>query len=124
LVVAIRQHAGTVRGTYAAVLVKAAYLLVLAGCLIGTAPLEVLLHTRVYAQWRRLLLTLLPVLVVFTTWDVLAIRAGHWSYDPRQTTGLHVGNVPVEELLFFLVIPTCAILSLEAVRSVRRRRAS
>jgi lycopene cyclase domain-containing protein len=104
--------------------VKAAYLLVLAGCLIGTAPLEVLLHTRVYAQWRRLLLTLLPVLVVFTAWDVLAIRAGHWSYDPRQTTGLHVGNVPVEELLFFLVIPTCAILSLEAVRSVRRRRAS
>jgi lycopene cyclase domain-containing protein len=102
--------------------VKAAYLLVLAGCLIGTAPLEVLLHTRVYAQWRRLLLTLLPVLVVFTAWDVLAIRAGHWSYDPRQTTGLHVGNVPVEELLFFLVIPTCSILSLEAVRSVRRRR--
>lgn len=103
---------------------KAAYLLVLAGCLIGTAPLEVLLHTRVYAQWRRLLLTLLPVLVVFTAWDVLAIRAGHWSYDPRQTTGLHVGNVPVEELLFFLVIPTCAILSLEAVRSVRRRRSA
>ena len=101
---------------------RLAYLLVLAGCLIGTAPLEVLLHTRVYAQWRRLLLTLLPVLVVFTAWDVLAIRAGHWSYDPRQTTGLHVGNVPVEELLFFLVIPTCAILSLEAVRSVRRRR--
>jgi lycopene cyclase domain-containing protein len=102
--------------------VKAAYLLVLAGCLIGTAPLEVLLHTRVYAQWRRLLLTLLPVLVVFTAWDVLAIRAGHWAYDPRQTTGLHVGDVPVEELLFFVVIPTCSILSLEAVRSVRRRR--
>jgi lycopene cyclase domain-containing protein len=104
--------------------VKAAYLLVLAGCLLGTAPLEVLLHTRVYAQWRRLLLTLLPVLVVFVTWDVLAIRAGHWSYDPRQTTGLHVGNVPLEELLFFLVIPTCSILSLEAVRSVRRRRSA
>ena len=101
---------------------KAAYLLVLAGCLIGTAPLEVLLHTRVYAQWRRLLLTLAPVLVVFTAWDVLAIRAGHWSYDPRQTTGLHVGDVPVEELLFFLVIPTCSILALEAVRSVRRGR--
>ena len=103
---------------------KAAYLLVLAGCLIGTAPLELLLHTRVYAQRRRLLLTLLPVFVVFTAWDVLAIRAGHWSYDPRQTTGLHVGNVPVEELLFFLVIPTCSILALEAVRSVRRRRSA
>ena len=99
---------------------KEVYLLVLAGCLVGTAPLEVLLHTRVYARWRRLLLTLLPVLVVFTTWDVLAIRAGHWAYDPRQTTGLRLGNVPIEELLFFVVIPTCSILAFEAVRAVRR----
>lgn len=98
---------------------RAAYLLVLAGCLVGTAPLEVVLGTRVYARWRRLLLTLLPVLVVFTAWDVLAIRAGHWAYDPRQTTGVRLGNLPLEELLFFLVIPVCAILALEAVRAVR-----
>ena len=102
--------------------VKASYLLVLAGCLIGTAPLEVLLHTRVYARWRRLLLTLLPVLVVFVCWDVLAIRAGHWTYDEGQTTGVEIGNLPLEELLFFLVIPTCAVLSFEAVRAVRARR--
>lgn len=95
------------------------YLLVLGGCVLGTAPLELVLHTRVYARWRRLLLTLLPVFVVFTLWDVLAIRAGHWAYDPRQTTGLHVGNLPVEELLFFLVIPVCSVLALEAVRAVR-----
>jgi lycopene cyclase domain-containing protein len=99
--------------------VRAVYLLVLLACLVGTAPLELVLHTRVYRRWRRLLLTLLPVFVVFTAWDVLAIRAGHWAYDPRQTTGVHLGNVPLEELLFFLVIPTCSILALEAVRSVR-----
>ena len=102
---------------------KAVYLLVLAACLVGTAPLEIVLHTRVYARWRRLLLTLAPVLVVFTAWDVLAIRAGHWAYDPRQTTGLRVGNVPIEELLFFVVIPTCSILAFEAVLAVRARRA-
>ena len=96
-----------------------AYLLVLLGCLIGTAPLEVVLHTRVYARWRRLLLTLLPVVAVFTAWDVLAIRAGHWQYDARQVTGVHLGNLPLEELLFFLVIPVCAVLTLEAVRAVR-----
>ncbi len=98
---------------------RAIYLLVLLGCLIGTAPLEIVLGTRVYARWRRLLLTLLPVVVVFTLWDVLAIRAGHWSYDPRQISGVHIGNLPLEELLFFLVIPVCAILSLEAVRAAR-----
>ncbi|HEU0103238.1 MAG TPA: lycopene cyclase domain-containing protein [Mycobacteriales bacterium] len=95
------------------------YLAVLAGCLVGTLPLELVLHTRVYGRPLRLLLTLLPVVVVFVCWDVLAIRAGHWSYDPRQTTGLHLGDLPLEELLFFLVIPVCAVLTLEAVRAVK-----
>lgn len=96
-----------------------AYLLVLLGCLIGTAPLEVFLGTRVYARWRRLLLTLLPVVAVFVTWDLLAIRAGHWDYDREQTTGIVLGLLPLEELLFFVVIPICAVLTLEAVRAVK-----
>ena len=98
---------------------RAAYLVVLAVCLLGTLPLELVLHTRVYGRPRRLLLTLLPVVAVFVSWDVLAIRAGHWGYDPRQTTGVLLGNVPLEEVAFFLVIPVCAILTLEAVRAVK-----
>jgi lycopene cyclase domain-containing protein len=98
---------------------KGAYLAVLAACLIGTAPLEVVLHTRVYARRRRLLLTLLPVVVVFVIWDLLAIRAGHWSYDPHQVSGVSFGDLPLEELLFFFVIPVCAVLTLEAVRAVK-----
>jgi lycopene cyclase domain-containing protein len=95
------------------------YLLVLAACLLGTLPLEVVLGVRVYRQWRRLVLTLLPVLAVFLTWDVLAVRAGHWRFDHDQLVGLDLGALPVEEVLFFLVIPTCAVLALEAVRRVR-----
>jgi lycopene cyclase domain-containing protein len=93
------------------------YLLVLAGCVLATLPLELYLGVRVYRQWRRLLLTLLPVVVVFVTWDALAVRAGQWRYD--QTLGVMLGNVPVEELLFFLVIPVCSVLALEAVLRVR-----
>ena len=95
------------------------YLAVLAACLLGTLPLELVLRTRVYGRPRRLALTLLPVLVVFVVWDVLAIRAGHWTYDPEQTTGLALGDLPLEELAFFLVIPVCAVLTLEAVRAVK-----
>lgn len=95
------------------------YLLVLGACLLGTLPLELVLSTRVYAQPRRLLLTLAPVLAVFVTWDVLAIHAGHWSFDPAQVTGIRFGDLPLEELLFFLVIPVCALLSFEAVKKVR-----
>ena len=98
------------------------YLGLMAGCLVGTLPLEIFLRTRVYARPRRWLLSLLPVVALFTAWDVYAIARHHWSYDREQTTGVRIGNVPIEELVFFVVIPTCAILTYEAVLMVRRRR--
>jgi lycopene cyclase domain-containing protein len=93
------------------------YLLVMAGCAVLTLPLELVLRARVYARWRRLALTLVPVLAVFLTWDVLAIDAGDWSY--RKLTGVRLGNLPIEEVVFFLVIPVCSLLTLEAVRRLR-----
>lgn len=96
------------------------YLLVLAACVLGTLPLELVLGVRVYRQWRRLGLALAPVLAVFLVWDALAVRAGQWTFDRDQVVA-YVGSLPVEEVLFFLVVPTCAVLTLEAVRRVRGR---
>ena len=97
-----------------------AYVGMLAFCLLGTLPLELWLGVRVYRQWRRLLLTLLPVVLVFVVWDLYAIAAGHWGFDSSQLLGVVLpGGIPVEELLFFVVVPTCALLAFEAVRRVK-----
>jgi lycopene cyclase domain-containing protein len=98
------------------------YLGLLAACLVGTLPLEIVLRTRVYARTRRWILSLLPVVALFTAWDAYAIAHGHWAYDRQQTTGVRIGNVPIEEIAFFVVIPTCAILTYEAVLAVRASR--
>jgi lycopene cyclase domain-containing protein len=96
------------------------YVGVLAFCLLGTAPLEIVLRARVYRRPLRLLLTLVPVVAVFVVWDVYAIARGHWTYDRAQTTDVLLpGRLPLDELLFFLVIPICAVLTLEAVRAVK-----
>ncbi|HJQ42655.1 MAG TPA: lycopene cyclase domain-containing protein [Jatrophihabitantaceae bacterium] len=96
------------------------YLALLVGCLLGTLPLEFVLHTHVYARWRRLALALLPAVVLFGGWDVFAIARHTWRYDDRYLVGITLpGRLPIEELLFFAVIPTCAILTLEAVRARR-----
>ena len=95
------------------------YLSLLVGCLVVTAPLELLLRVRVYARWRRLLLAVLPEFVVFLAWVLYAITQGHWHYDGDLTLGVRLpGGIPVEEVLFFLVVPVCAVLALEAVRKV------
>ena len=67
------------------------YLLLMAGCLLITLPLEFLLRARVYRRPRRLLLALLPMLVVFLAWDALGIVRGHWWYSLEYTTGIRAG---------------------------------
>jgi lycopene cyclase domain-containing protein len=95
------------------------YLALLAGCLVVTAPLELVLRVRVYARWRRFLLAVLPEFVVFVAWVLYAIDQRHWDYDGERTLGVSLpGGIPVEEVLFFLVVPLCAVLAFEAVRKV------
>lgn len=98
----------------------ATYLAVLAAILVGSCWLEVVVRTRVLLRWRRVLLTVLPVATAFYAWDCYALREGHWSFDPRLVTGVRLpGGVPLEEALFFVVVPVAALLTLEAVRAVR-----
>ena len=97
------------------------YLLVLGGCLLVTLPLEVVLGARVYRRPRRLARVLVPVLLVFTAWDVVAIGHDTWAYDPARVCGVVLPlRLPLEEVLFFLVIPVCTLLTFEGLGVVGR----
>lgn len=94
---------------------RASYLVLMAACVAVTLPLELVLKAGVYRRPRRWLAALVPVFVVFNLWDWVAIRRGHWTYSPRYTTGINLLGLPLEELVFFLVVPTCALLTYQAV---------
>ena len=105
---------------------RASYLVLMAACVAVTLPLELVLKAGVYRRPRRWLAALAPVFVVFNLWDWVAIRRGHWTYSPRYTTGINLLGLPLEELVFFLVVPTCALLTYQAVTRLLpppRRRA-
>ncbi|GAB3004175.1 lycopene cyclase domain-containing protein [Saccharothrix stipae] len=94
------------------------YLSVLVVCLLLTAPLEYL-GAGVYRRFDALARAVLPVVVLFGAWDLVAIARGHWTFSERFTLGFVLpGGMPVEEALFFLVIPLCALLTYEAVGAV------
>lgn len=102
------------------------YLLVLAACLLITAPLE-FFGAGVYRRPTRLALALLPVIAVFVVWDLIATAAGVWWFNPAYITGVMLpGGLPLEELLFFVVVPLCGLLTYNAVDTLlgalRRRR--
>jgi len=96
------------------------YVAMLVFVVVATLPLELLLRVRVYARLRRFALVLLCADVPFLLWDLAAVRAGHWHFDVSQTLGVVLpGRLPLEEWLFFLVVPLASVMTLEAVRSVR-----
>ena len=97
------------------------YLIVLGACLLVTAPLEVL-GDGVYRQARRAALAVLPVAAVFVVWDAVAIAAHIWTYNPRYVTGIELpAAIPIEELLFFIVIPLCGLFTYNAVDTILTR---
>jgi lycopene beta-cyclase len=98
------------------------YLILMGLCVLITLPLEFVFGARVWRRPRRLLAALWIPLVLFVTWDVIAIARDHWGYSERYVTGWTLPfDLPVEELVFFVVIPVCGLLTLEAVRIVLRR---
>jgi lycopene beta-cyclase len=99
------------------------YLILMALCLLITLPLEFLFGARVWRRPRRLVAAMGIPVAVFLIWDVIAIERKHWTFNPEYVTGWKLPfNLPVEELTFFLVIPICSLLTLEAVRRVLGRQ--
>ena len=88
----------------------------------GSFWLEIFLKTRVLARIRRAALAILPVSIAFIIWDFYAVSRDHWQFDYAQTLGIKgPSGIPLEEFLFFIFVPMAAILTLEAVRSVKRK---
>jgi lycopene cyclase domain-containing protein len=97
------------------------YLIVLAGCLAITLPLEIF-RPGVYRQLWRTARAVLPAAAVFVLWDEVAIGNHLWTYNPEYVTGVNIPfRMPIEEVLFFLVIPLCALLTYNAVNAILNR---
>lgn len=93
------------------------YLILMGLCVAVTLPLEFVLGARVWRRPARLALAVIPPLIIFAVWDVVAIALHHWRYSLVFTTGWDFpGHLPVEEVVFFVVIPICGLLTFEVVR--------
>jgi lycopene cyclase domain-containing protein len=98
------------------------YLIVLGACLAITLPLEIF-RPGVYRQAWRAARAVLPVAAVFVLWDEVAIAAHIWTYNQAYVSGVDIPfHMPIEEVLFFFVIPLCGLLTYNAVSAILRLR--
>ena len=69
---------------------------------------------RFYKNIKALVISILFVVLIFGAWDVFATWRGHWAFNPAGVWIIRVINLPLEEVLFFVVIPFCCVFTWEA----------
>ena len=96
------------------------YMAMLIFTVVGSFWLEIFLHVGVLRRLKRLALSILPIAILFIGWDAYAISRHHWHFDLRQILGIYgPWHIPLEEYLFFIIVPIAAVMTLEAVRKRR-----
>lgn len=48
-------------------------------------------------------------LIIGVIWDSVAVYIGWWSFNSEYLIGPHFGLLPIEEILFIIIIPTFVI---------------
>jgi lycopene cyclase domain-containing protein len=74
------------------------------------------------ANWRLALTGILPVTLYLWWVDSLAISAGTWMIDPRQTTGIMIGVLPIEEMVFFFLTNVIIVFGITLMLTPSGRR--
>jgi lycopene cyclase domain-containing protein len=94
----------------------ASYLVMLGFVIIASGWLEWAFSLRVLRNPKKLFATVAIAAPPFIAWDAWAISQGHWFFDRDQMVGI-IGplSIPLEEYLFFVIIPVAAVLTLEGV---------
>lgn len=64
-----------------------------------------------FRYWKTLFPSLLLTGIIFITADIIFTKNGVWGFNPRYHSGFTPAGIPVEEWLFFIIIPYVSIFT-------------
>jgi lycopene cyclase domain-containing protein len=67
------------------------------------------------ASWKYLFPALLVTAAFFIVWDVWFTQLGVWEFNPRYVLGLFFLDLPLEEWLFFFIVPFASMFIYEVL---------
>ena len=70
-----------------------------------------------YKKWKFLFPAMVLPAVFYISWDIWFTSIGVWSFNEKYISGFHLLNLPIEEVLFFFVVPYCCLFIYECIRN-------
>ncbi len=66
-------------------------------------------------KWQSILLSSLAMMIIFIPWDIWFTHKGVWWFNHDYTLGVDIFKLPLEEWLFFLIIPLACLFIYESL---------
>lgn len=95
---------------------KIEYFLLLIICLIVPLIYSFSKKLDFYKYPKRIIYSIGLPFLIFLLWDIFAAYRGHWSFNQNYIIGFQLFGLPIEEILFFIIIPFCALFTWESVK--------
>jgi lycopene cyclase domain-containing protein len=93
------------------------YFLILAASIAGPLALSFDKKVAFYKQWKYLFPAMLLPAAFYIAWDIFFTSKGVWSFNENYITGIKLSNLPIEEVLFFFIVPYCCLFIYECIRA-------
>jgi lycopene cyclase domain-containing protein len=93
------------------------YFLILAASLVGPLALSFDKKVGFYKSWRYAFPAIIIPASLFVIWDMYFTVKGVWSFNEAYFSGIKLYNLPLEEVLFFFVVPYCSIFVYACIRA-------
>ncbi len=91
------------------------YFLIMLATLLGPFALSFDKKVAFYKKWKFLFPSTFAVAIIYLLWDEFYARWGVWGFNPDYLQGIFVGNLPLEEICFFLFVPYACIFIYECL---------